>query len=220
MEIILGIATLLGGISAVWYFSDKLRERRRTVPTQLASERSAPLTDPNPAAVTVAPTSTQQNIPFQIPDEVPYEGAILNGPITPEQALPIDVVLQTIESESGTSLQKAQFVKRHSGRHVIWTAELKNIQPSYTRDPDSDLIMVIAPVADREHFPQLATAVFPAFEGDALGALDPGDVVAIEGDLSFLDLAGRWSVSLKNAHFIRCVNREHAQRKRQPSPSC
>jgi len=69
-------------------------------------------------------------------------------------------------------------------------------------------------VADREHFPQLATAVFPAFEGDALGALDPGDVVVIEGNLSFHDLAGRWSVSLKNAHFIRRVNREHAQQMR------
>ena len=207
MDVILGIATLLGGVSAIWFFVDKIRGRLHSVPPQVAPKRSASLTDPTAAAVTVSHPSAKQIIPLQIPVELPIEGNDLDCLNTPEQALPIDAVLQTIESKRGTSLQKAQFVKRHTGRHVVWTAELKNIQPSFTGNPERDLVMVIAPQADKERFPRLATAVFPALEGDNLGALNQGDVIVIEGELSFSELAGSWSVSLDNAHFIRRVNR-------------
>lgn len=207
MEIILSIATLLGGVSAVWYFVDKFKEqkdRRRAVSAECASEKSAPLSGRNASAATISSTSS----PKEIPDEMSGKMFVLEGLVVPESVLPIETVLETIKSKKGTSLQKAQFVQRHSGRHVVWTVELKNIQHSYAHNPESDLIMVIAPVADKELYPPLATAFFPASEGSILGTLNPRDIIVIEGDLFFNELAGNWSVSMKNAKFIRGISRQ------------
>lgn len=197
MDVILAVATLLGGLSALWYFGEKFQERRRARVAPPSIRDADPPTEvlpPSQETATPPPGSRPAlpNSPVGAPD----------APVT-DPALPLEAVLAAIDSDTGTGLQRAQFVRRNSGRRVIWTGELKAVEPAIGHGNDAPLIMVLAPILSEKKFPPLATAAFPASEGDVLGGLNSGDLVVVEGILAFSDLGGRWSASLREAHFIR-----------------
>lgn len=168
MEIILGLATILGGIAAIWYFTEKITEKRINNPVQAVPESGTPSNELN--ADTQSPPSTDS--------EQHSAGSEQKTPLhAPEHSLPIETVLQVFATNNNTALQKSQFAKRHTDRHVTWWVMVKSIKTAHGPDPNSDIIMVASAIEDKKSFPSLAALVFPSTEGGVLGGLNPGIIL-------------------------------------------
>ena len=66
MEIVLAIATILGGIAAVWYFWDKLRDRQPQTPAAPDAPAVPLQSAPPPAA---APAPVEKWVDFKYPSD-------------------------------------------------------------------------------------------------------------------------------------------------------
>lgn len=202
LEMILAVATILGGLSAIWYFFEKFRFRR--------TARSIPSVD---MAISVKSGPSLPGVPSEPETSSPGARGI---PVTEfsgaEAALPLSSVLQALSDPRTTPLQRSQFVDRHRGRFVVWTGIVHTVKKMWEHQIDSDLLIVMAPTSGgRESASALATAIFPKTEADILGQVHEGDKIVVEGALTFHELAGNWSAGLVNSRFIRKESRPERQ---------
>ena len=103
-----------------------------------------------------------------------------------ETALPLEAVLEALHDPGTTALQKSQFTQRQEGRFVAWTGKVQSVQKMSERNPNSDIIVILASAtADLSSFPDPIPAIFPFSEAGVLDQLHSGDVVVIEGMLHF-----------------------------------
>src|SRR6188474_606150 len=101
MEIILTVATILGGIAAVWYFIDKWR-----VPS-LPDNPSPSITG---RAMPEIPSATAQTGGIVLPKVSEKQDVSESGHA--ETALPLEAVLEALHDPRTTALQKSQFTQR------------------------------------------------------------------------------------------------------------
>lgn len=195
MEIILTVATVLGGIAAIWYFVDKWRATRIRV-------------NPSPS-VTGRTTPGMSSVMAHVQDgslpSVPTKQDGARAQHT-ETSLPLEAALEALHDPKTTALQKSQFTQREKGRFVTWTGKTQSVSKMSERAPNSDIIVVLSSATSDPCSPSgMATAVFPHSEASVLAQLHAGDIVVIEGTLSFRTLGYDWSVSLKSSRFVRVI---------------
>ncbi|KZN70319.1 hypothetical protein N478_00015 [Pseudoalteromonas luteoviolacea S4060-1] len=130
----------------------------------------------------------------------------LDNALNPIQSsgISIEDILAGIDPQNYTGIQITQFVKRNSGIEVVWQVKVHNIKPAFEHDPESDLYLVFSPESQEgESFPEVIVAVFNrCFEGD-LAAISSGDKAIIKGRVSFSELAGEYSLTLKDSELVR-----------------
>lgn len=119
------------------------------------------------------------------------------------EALSIEAVLNCLNDKNKTPLQKSIFVEHNSGSRVTWCAKVENVKKMWEHEKDGDIIIVISPISSTQNLKNLATATFPNSEIHSLSQAKSGDMVLIEGTLSFSELAGNWTASLSDSKFIR-----------------
>ena len=116
----------------------------------------------------------------------------------------IEDILAGLDSKKYTGIQISQFVKRNSGVEVVWRVRVHNIKVAFEHDPNSALYLVFSPESqDDDSFPEIVVAVFDrSSEGD-LAAVSSGDIAVVRGEIAFSELAGKYSLSLKNSKLVR-----------------
>lgn len=118
--------------------------------------------------------------------------------------LSIEDILAGIDPKNYTGIQITQFVKRNTGIEVVWQVKVHNIKPVFEHDPESDLYLVFSPERQEdESFPEIIVAVFERCDEGDLAAISSGDTAVIKGTVSFSQLTGKYSLTLKNSELLR-----------------
>lgn len=115
----------------------------------------------------------------------------------------IEDILAGIDSKNYTGIQITQFVKRNAGVEVVWRVKVHNIKPAFEHDPKSDLYLVFSPESQQDDsFPEIIVAVFDRCNEGDLAAISSEDIAVIRGEVSFSELAGKYSPTLKNCGLV------------------
>tara|TARA_Y100001949_G_C15866076_1_gene277324 strand:+ start:38 stop:682 length:645 start_codon:yes stop_codon:yes gene_type:complete len=172
-------------IGLVFTFSEILRRNAST--SEFTGEELAPeYANDN----LISPETSQDN------DNVP----------NPEHSVGVSIedILAGIDPKNYTGIQITQFVNRNTGIEVVWNVKVHNIKPAFEHDPESDLYLVFSPESQEgESFPEIIVAVFDRSNEGDLAAISSGDTAVIKGTVSFSQLAGKYSLALKDSELVR-----------------
>ncbi len=121
----------------------------------------------------------------QEPQEVPSLDQERGADFAP---FTMDQVLRVFADKATTELQKEDFRKRYQGRRIQWHGIVESIRSFSERETDSQIIVIVSPVAPKDDSSSLRDfvgVVFPADTRKDLLELTEGDRVVFGGVLTF-----------------------------------